>query len=218
MLIALEGQDLAGKGTLADGLVKYLNGKGKDVLLTSDLYHTEFGINVRLRLLDPDNDLSEQEARALLTQARIVNCQERIIPCIKANGIAISDRFHLSTWAYQYPFSGLSEEEFAEQCEKPLPILPDLVFYLDLSPEQARQRAAGRAALDKFEKRGDAYFTKVRETYQWLAKRPYVVTIDASQSREAILGEAIRVIESRFPGLRASGFRHGSGRALEPSN
>ena len=154
LFFVIEGIDGCGKTTQADLLGKFLQSRGHQVRRVQDPGTTEAGKEMRKLLLNKDIALSPKAQMLLFTAARAELAD--VIREYQVAGIhVVSDRWFLSTLAYQGFMSGLSGEEL-----KPLKDLhrtfvnlrPDVCIHLDLSATEAeaRMRAGGRNA-DRFE-------------------------------------------------------------------
>jgi len=154
LFFAIEGIDGCGKTTQADLLGEFLQAAGQQVRRVQDPGTTEAGKEMRKLLLNKDIALSVKAQLLLFTAARAELAD--VIREYQAAGIhVVSDRWFLSTLAYQGFMAGLSGEEL-----KPLKDLhrtfvnlrPDVCIHIDLpaTEAEARMRAAGRNA-DRFE-------------------------------------------------------------------
>lgn len=78
-----------------------------------------------------------------------------------------------------------------------MPIIPDLTFWLDMPVDVGLQRAKKRGDLDRFEKEKISFFEKVQKGYAFLHKTHAgrIKRIDAQQSSEAVLHDAIKIIQ-----------------------
>ncbi|MDP1635393.1 MAG: dTMP kinase, partial [Gallionellaceae bacterium] len=78
----------------------------------------------------------------------------------------ISDRFSDASFAYQGGGRGVPLDKL-EQLEQWVhgDLQPDLTLLFDIPIEVARQRLAGNASLDKFEREQGEFFERVRQAY-----------------------------------------------------
>lgn len=146
MLIAFEGLDNSGKTAQVELFVKYLRKKGRKVSIYK--YPDKKGLFGKML----DEFLSGQSAlnptaQFLAFTADIAKDQNKIFKELSAGKMVVLDRYIFSTIAYQnLPF------ERATEAVKGLKFLkPDLVFFLDLSPELAMGRIKKHAKLNKYE-------------------------------------------------------------------
>jgi dTMP kinase len=137
LFIAFEGIDGCGKSTQIKKFVEYLFNldKHNHIVLTRNPYKDT---NVR-DVIKEDNDPITQadEIANLFIEDRKNQVNEIILPNLKENHIIISDRFKLSTIAYQSA-QGLDMQELIRRHEN-LPT-PDLTFIIDIPSETAIER------------------------------------------------------------------------------
>ena len=166
MLVTFEGLDGSGKTMQANLLADYLRWKGDiQVVQTREPGGTELGEQLRTLLLT--KDLSSRVRSLMFAAARAQHVDDVIRPALEKGKMVICDRYYHSSWAYQ----GVDEEHintlkkityFAIQG-----VHPDLVIYLDITPEVALTRSVAKDAIDK----GHAnYLEKVRENYIEMAE------------------------------------------------
>ena len=64
---------------------------------------------------------------------------------------------------------------------------PDLIFYLDLSPEQGLYRVTNRGTTDRIEQESLSFFTRIQQSYRQIVQTmTNVIVIDASQPIEIV--------------------------------
>lgn len=181
MFIAVEGIDGSGKGTQSKLLNKWVKEKGHDTFLTREPTGGAIGQLLRKVLkkggLDP-------RAEALLFAADRAEHVREISLKLAENRVIISERYFHSSIAYQGA-SGVSIKWLME-LNRFAPI-PDLVLYLDVSPEVGLERISSGNSLrssvrekEYFEKQG--FLGRVREIYLDLANedKDNFAVIDAS--------------------------------------
>src|SRR5258706_2183308 len=157
-LIALEGLDGCGKTTQAAGIAEALRARGRDVLLTRE--PSDGPIGKRIRALARGGDaLSAEEELALFTDDRREHVALAIAPALAAGRFVLTDRYTLSTVAYQGA-RGLDWREILARSEAAFPV-PDAVLLFELTVDEglARTRARGAAPDPRFEHR--EYLTQV---------------------------------------------------------
>ena len=155
-------------------------------------------------MLDKENSLMDPRTEALLFAAsRRQHLVEVVEPALKEGKIVLSDRYIDSSLAYQGCARGLGIEEiyqinlFAIEGR-----MPDLTFYLDLSPEEGLDRIAmhrqdeiNRLDLEKL-----SFHQKVHEGYEILLKKfpERIVRIQADQSVEGECDDILSVIDQKL--------------------
>ena len=95
----------------------------------------------------------------------------------------LADRFELSTWAYQGGGRHLDRDMIAHLSSFCLhDFKPDLIIFLDISPEQGLKRVKKRGKVDRIEQESLAFFSDVYNSYHEQIKTlRNIVVIDASK-------------------------------------
>jgi dTMP kinase len=181
MFVALEGIDGSGKTTLAKNLA------AKGFLVTQEPYLKL----TREVLASTRND----EARELAFYVdRLYHLEKVIIPNLERG--VITDRYKYSQIAYAYARYG-ENELYRRVVELNSTLLePDLVIFLDLSPEEALRRKPGIA--EEAERYGSpkVFFGKVREKYLDMLGENWI-RLDAEKSKQEVLREALECLSQR---------------------
>jgi len=168
LFIAVEGIDGSGKSTQITTLQEIIRSLNKynNVLITRE--PTANCSEVRRRLeQDGDACSGQKEMTRLYVQDRIEHTRDVIVPALNQGIYVISDRYRMSTDAFQSAQRKLDlesrglppeaqdlslEELFALQ-NRPEILVPDLTFLLLVSPEIALERIIKRGQQsEKFEK------------------------------------------------------------------
>lgn len=123
-------------------------------------------------------------------------------PVLERGGFIVSDRNFLSSLSNQSSGRGIKSETIWDINRVAIEgFMPDLVFYIDLTPEVSIKRAADTAG-DKFESLGLAYHTKVRRGYLNASKDKRLnkgwVTIDGSQSVDDIHNDILKAFHDFY--------------------
>ena len=199
----LEGVEGGGKTTQSALLGKWLESRGVAHVRTREPGGTEVGEAIRRILLDhAELSIPPETELLLMLAARSALVRELVRPRL-AEGISVlSERFALSTLAYQGYGRGLELEEIGRLNDLATGGLePDLYLVLDLEVEQglARKRLEGKGT-DRIEGAGRSFLERVREGYRTLAEvNPRTRLLDASASPDRVhrlVGEALL---QRFP-------------------
>lgn len=199
-LISVEGGEGAGKSTIVALLQQALEAEGAAAIASREPGGIPIAEQIRSVILDRGNTAMDGRTEALLyAAARRQHYVEKILPALQAGITVICDRFIDSSLAYQGHARGLGIPEilaintFAIGSQ-----LPDLTIYLDIDPEVglARIHASGQREVNRLDLESMAFHHKVREGYQLLAGMyaSRVVTVDASQPQEAVLGEVKQIL------------------------
>lgn len=205
MLITFEGIDGVGKSTQAVLLKRHLQEQGREVLALREPGGTPVAEEIRELLLESRNDITPVGELLLFAASRAELVQQVIRPALKRGSDVILDRFFDSTTAYQGYGRGLDLGMLAEinriaSCG----LVPDVTFYLDLTPEDALMRKFSEKSLpltfdseelDRMENSGLDFYRRVREGYHAIgSENPgRIVMIDALLSQTEIHR---RIVES----------------------
>ncbi len=209
MFITFEGIDGAGKSTQVKMLGKLLISKGLEVLTLREPGGTDISESIRDLLLEAKNDITPIGELLLFAASRAELVQKVIKPALSDHATVLLDRFYDSTSAYQGYGRGL-DLAMLHQINRiaSCSLEPDITFYLDLSPEDAMIRKFSEKSLplafedeelDRMERSGLEFYTRVRNGYQTIAasQSRRVVTIDATLEPDAIHRIITETIMSR---------------------
>lgn len=200
IFIALEGPDGSGKSTLAKKLKEYLelNVNAKCVL-TREPGGTLISEKIRDILLDNENTEMSNETEALLYAAsRAQHVNEKIKPLLDEGYIVISDRYVISSLAYQGHARGLGLEEVMGINEFAIGgVYPDKVLFFEISPEEALARKFIGREGDRLENAGESFHKTTYEGYMKAINiyNENVSMIDANGSVEDTLENCIKALK-----------------------
>jgi dTMP kinase len=136
---------------------------------------------------------------ALLFAAdRLDHLEAEILPALRRGEVVICDRYLLSSLAYQ---GATCPIEWVEEINAGA-ITPDLTLFLDVKPETASNRRAGRGGLPEiFE--GDDRQRRVSRQYataiRRLEKRERIVRIAGDRPPEEVAAEVLKAIRKNLP-------------------
>lgn len=197
--IVFEGGDKSGKSTQIELVQQYLLSLGKKVLLTREPGGTDSVIAEKIReiILDKAHDAMDSRTELLLFLAsRAQHIMEIVQPALERGEVVLCDRFDGSTFAYQGAARHLDLAIIKTMNNwAKYGLEPDLVIYLDISPEQAdeRRREAKQDRLDN-EKRDfhqavrQGYLRQAQEHKNW-------AVINAVGTIEDIAAEVKKAID-----------------------
>lgn len=170
LFVVFEGPDKSGKSTQARLLADTLRGRGHEVLHTREPGGTSVAEGVRKVLLDPTLTIDPLAELFLYEASRAQHTNEKIIPALKAGQIVISERFTMSTDAYQGAARGLGLKTTTTLNKIATSGLkPDLTILLDIPVAEFDSRDQGRE-LDRLERENAEFRLKVRKGYLKAAK------------------------------------------------
>ncbi len=199
IFITLEGPDGSGKSTALRNIREYLDREKLDYITTREPGGTKIGEDIRQLVLDKANTGLAYETEALLYAAsRAQHIDQLIEPELRAGKIVISDRFLLSSLAYQGVGRDLGIEEVKAINDFGLRGLePDLILFFHIDPEETLKRKTRRQGGDRLESEGNSFHRKVYNGYLDLIDRypDNIVIIDAKQSIENVKLQVIQAIE-----------------------
>ncbi|HEX6434089.1 MAG TPA: dTMP kinase [Gemmatimonadales bacterium] len=181
--IVLEGPEGSGKSTLMGPLAERMRVHQVDPVVVREPGTTRAAEIARQALLDPEHPVGPLAELFLYLAARSDLVETVIRPALEAGRVVMSDRFALSTEAYQMVGRGLDPALVgAGNRAATQGITPDLTLILDLSPElgQARQIAAGKRQ-DRLDQESVEFHRRVVEYYL------------------AVQGKGVRHLDGRLP-------------------
>lgn len=181
--VVLEGPEGSGKSTLLGPLADRMRESQVDPVVVREPGGTRAAEIARQALLDPEHPIGPVTELFLYLAARADLVQTIIQPALASGRVVLSDRFALSTEAYQMAGRGLDPvlvragNQAATQG-----LQPDLTLILDLPAElgQARQIAAGKRQ-DRLDRESSEFHRRVVAYYL------------------AVRGEGVRHLDGRLP-------------------
>lgn len=190
LFIVLEGMEGSGKTTQIKIAEKLMRSWGYEVVTVREPGGTELGEQLRKLLLAAPLEVRPTPvAEMLLLQASRSQLTDTVIkPALNEGYCVISDRYTLSTYAYQGSGCGWSVAAIKMLGYLVHPITPDLTLVLDLSAQLSMQRVAARGNPDRIESEGLDFFERVRRGYHDYAAQQSsrVKLIDASKDASAV--------------------------------
>ncbi|KAF0126266.1 MAG: dTMP kinase [Elusimicrobia bacterium] len=203
IFIVLEGPDRSGKSTQAAMLRDWLTGLGRKVRLTREPGGTYLSEKIRAILLDPKSEIEPLTELFLYETSRAKHTLKVIMPALKAGEIIVSDRYTMSTTAYQGYGRGL-DLKTVETLNRiaTMGLKPDLTIVFDV-PDSVFKRRECRGS-DRMELQTASFRLKVNRAYKKLAARPGVVRVNAAAAIEAVHGQVRSAVNAL---LRKKGFR-----------
>ncbi|HFU3730842.1 TPA: dTMP kinase [Streptococcus suis] len=202
--ITFEGPDGAGKTTVLQELLPKLQVLGLEVITTREPGGVAIAEDIRKIILDPANTAMDHKTELLLfIAARRQHLVEKVLPPLQEGKLVIIDRFIDSSVAYQGHGRGLDIADidwlnhYATDGLK-----PDLTLYFDIDAEEGLARIARNAErdVDRLDMEKADMHRRVRQGYlAILEKEPErFVKIDASQPLEAVVQDALGIIQERL--------------------
>lgn len=203
--IALEGLEGCGKSTSIKYVQDILEDMGYETCCTREPGGTKSGEHIRSFLLDPHTKLAPATELMLMNAARAQLCAELIRPKLDQGICVISDRFSLSTIAYQGHGRGINLSTIEQLNNTATGLLkPDLTILLDVPLETSLRRMHHRNSSDRIEQESKDFFKRVREGYLLAARQDKSIAIvDAdcsiSDLYKGLLKTLTHFVSSRKP-------------------
>ena len=205
--LVVEGAEGAGKSTLSAALADRMRGLGLDPVLVREPGGTPAAEAVRAAFLDPANRFAPNTELLYICAARAHLVQEIIRPALEAGRPVVSDRYEMSTMAYQAAGRGLDPDTAARVNRVATGGLrPHLTLVLDIPPEEGlRRHRAGAKAHDRLEQEDAEFHRRVAAAYL-AATGDGVRHLDALASPAAVLEAAWTEVVRAAPEIfRGSG-------------
>jgi dTMP kinase len=215
--VLIEAIDGAGKGTVIRGLTEHFANKALPILRVCEPAHHSLGSIIRDELIKKHADGRTYPGK-MIAEAyaidRAILFNTSILPFKLANprGIILQDRGLFSSLTYQPlqdPTLGSDFLLSLEGNQLELNNPPTVLLILNLSPETAAQRLAGRTEKNDqsvFEE--GSFQDKLINRYQdedlrkiYKNKGVTVIDINAEQTPEKVLSDAINILEPLFCSL-----------------
>lgn len=192
--ITFEGPDGSGKTTQSKKLYHYLESKGFDVIHTREIGGTD--IAEKIRDIVVNNEINKNTELFLVLAARSEHIEKVIKPALLKNKIIICDRFVDSTAAYQSKKEGDIKRIFELHNLYFDNLLPDITFYMKISPNLALQRTIGRQGNNKYEEKGAEFLANVILNYDHISElnNNRIKSINSSGSEDEIFQEILNVL------------------------
>jgi len=201
--LVLEGVEGAGKSTQAKLLSGWLKERGVAHLATREPGGTALGEAVRALVLDrTEVSLPVESELLLILAARAAFVRDVVRPALARGEVVVSDRYDLSTLAYQGWGRGIELEvvrrlnEFATGG-----LRPDLYLFLDVPFEEgsARQGRQGKGR-DRFEAEGATLLSRVYAGYLDLARsEERVRRVEGTGTADAVHQRVVDLLLAEFP-------------------
>jgi len=196
LLLAFEGLDGSGKSTQLARLHRRLVEAGREVVATREPTQDVHGRRIREMAAAGERASPEEELRLFVADRRR-HVEAVIAPALARGAVVLTDRYFLSTVAYQGA-RGLDAERILRESEREFP-LPDLVLLFELEPRTCLERVHARGGTPEpaFERLDQ--LERVAEVFRTL-DRGYLVRVDARGSVDDV-GARVDVLVAQRVGL-----------------
>jgi dTMP kinase len=196
VFIVLEGIDGSGTTTQTDLLVQHLIDRGRQARATREPSTGPAGKLLREILHGghapaPGQSIDGRTMALLFAADRRDHLQREIDPWLAAGLDVVSDRYLLSSLAYQAEEADRAWVAELSRGVRP----PDLTLLLDVPVEvAARRRAAAGRPLERYD--ADSVQARVARNYRELAlQHPNVQVLDGSGDLETVAGAIARAVD-----------------------
>jgi len=193
-LVALEGLDGSGKSTQVAALADALRQAGRQVLSTCEPTGGPTGARIR-EMARSGKVLAPEEELRWFVEDRRVHVRETLAPALAAGRAVVTDRYFLSSVAYQGA-RGLDWRRILAESEAEFPI-PDLALILELGVGAglARVRARGSAVESAFER--EDFLERVAAIFAAI-DRPWVERVSAAGSAGEVHARVAGCVRDRL--------------------
>lgn len=195
--ITFEGGECSGKTTIINAICEYFNKNNIDYITTREPGGIKISEEIRNIILDVNNTEMTPECEALLYAAsRIQHLSQKVIPAIEEGKVVLCDRFIDSSLAYQGYARGLGFDMVLKANTFALDYMPGLTLFIDVTPDVALKRLAGRGKTDRLDLEKKDFHDRVYSGYlEVLKKYPdRIVRINGNQALEDVISDCLNVI------------------------
>ncbi len=197
--MVVEGPDGAGKTTLIERLARRLAAAGIAPVVVREPGGTPLAEEARKLAFEPSYGATPGAEVFLMLAARADLVAKVIRPALDAGRLVLSDRYDLSTEAYQVAGRGLPRATVLEANRLATGGLrPDLTIVLDVPVAVGRGRQARAAkAPDRMEREADQLHERVRAAFA-AAQGTGVFHLDAARAADLVESDAWDLLRTRF--------------------
>ena len=208
-LLVFEGAEGAGKSTQIARLAALLRTREVPHRVVREPGGTAVGEEIRRLLLDPAHDLDAATEALLFIASRAEHVAKVVRPALEEGLLVVSDRFFLSTYAYQIAGRGLAEETIrSANALATGGLVPDLTLLLLHGASEGLARADRRGARDRMEQANDAFHERVAAAFSTFGAESWqrdheecgpIVAVDAAGTPDQVFDRIVTVIGERWP-------------------
>lgn len=165
-LISFEGVDGSGKSTLINKVNNYFAERGLNTFVTRELGGTPCAEKIRdIFKMSFEEDIYPETEILLSNASRSQHIRSKVIPAMNEGKLVLTDRFELSTKAYQCLDGSLTESHRFIHKNMNLGLTPFVVFFLKVDLKTSVDRCLSRGSLDRIESKGHSYFQDVIDRF-----------------------------------------------------
>ena len=206
LFITFEGPDGCGKTSIIN-LIKEYYKDNKKIIFTREPGGTEISEKIRELILSNDNKNMSPRTEALLYSAsRAQHIDELVRPNLEKGNVVISDRFVLSSLAYQGGGRELGVENVKKINDFAIDgVNPDLIIFFYVDPLTTLKRKSLSENADRLELSGDDFHCRVYDTYMELLDElkdeKVLRKVDATKSMEEVFDNVKNIIDEKLEEL-----------------
>ena len=196
--ITLEGGECSGKTTIINEIVKKFDELNISYITTREPGGIRIAEDIRKIILDVNNTEMTKECEALLYAAsRMQHLSQKVIPAINEGKVVLCDRFLDSSLVYQGYARGIGIDKILKINSFALDYLPGLTLFIDVTPEVALKRLAGRSGkVDRLDLEGKKFHEDVYNGYLEIAKMypDRIKRVDGNQELDKVVSDCIKIV------------------------
>ena len=206
LFITFEGPDGCGKTSIINLIKEYYKNNEK-IIFTREPGGTKISEKIREIILSNDNSEMSARTEALLYSAsRAQHIDELIKPNLEKGNVIISDRFVLSSLAYQGGGRELGIENVKKINDFAINgVNPDMVIFFYVDPLTTLKRKSLSDEADRLELSGDNFHSRVYNTYMKLLEEmkneKFLKKVDATKSMMEVFEDVKNIIDEKLEEL-----------------
>ncbi|MFN0178158.1 MAG: dTMP kinase [Gemmatimonadales bacterium] len=200
--VVVEGPEGAGKSTLVRALVERMAWAGVAPVAVREPGGTPAAEALRAELLNDERRWTPEAELLYIAAARADVVAKVIRPALEAGRVVVSDRFDLSTRAYQIAGRGLPMEQAGWVNRAATGgLVPDLTIVIDVPDGVGRQRQLSNGKVgDRLDRETTDFHQRVADFYR-RADGPGLHHLDGAVAPEQLFERAWSVVSSARPDL-----------------
>lgn len=206
LFITFEGPDGCGKTSIINLIKEYYKDNEK-IIFTREPGGTKISEKIREIILSNDNDNMSPRTEALLYSAsRAQHIDELVKPNLEKGNIVISDRFVLSSLAYQGGGRELGVENVKKINDFAIDgVNPDMIIFFYVDPLTTLKRKSLNENADRLELSGDDFHSRVYDTYMELLEQmkddKVLRKVDATKNMDEVFENVKNIIDEKLEEL-----------------
>lgn len=201
--IVLEGIDGTGKTTTARQLKQYYESQGKSVKIYYEPYQfASFNVKDIIKNLESEKvKLDQYTILNLMIASRSISIKNILVPDLKWYDVVICDRYHYSTYAYQWKVLEALTDIFDYQDITDYYPVPDKILYFRIND---LDNYANNES-DKFETQDKETFKSIQDEYDSMfhygddpnfhTKQVTIIEVDQSNQPFFDFNQVLKVLE-----------------------